>query len=146
MPNQRLSNDEALIALTIAAMESSGHVAPVEAARAAELVRLMPQLRKHSRLVVDRMVERMKAYVRDHDDQAIIDAAREAIPPDDWAAAVMTVIAVLMSDHRLQRPEAAFLMKLTARLAYNRPDRKMPRARPMPRKPATRKPASPSAG
>jgi len=143
MPNRRLSPDEALIALIIAAMESSGHVAPVEAARAAELVRVMPQLREHSRLVVDRMVERMKTYVRDHDDQAIIEAAREAIPRDDWAAAVMTVIAVLMSDHRLQRPESAFLMKLTPRLAYNRPDR---RARPTPRKPAARKPADPSAG
>ena len=146
MPNRRLSNDEALIALLIAAMESSGHVAPVEAARAAELVRAMPQLRNHPRPVIDRMVEQMKAYVGDHDDHAIIDAAREAIPPDDRAAAVMTVVAVLVSDHRLQRAESAFLMKLTAALAYNRPDRKMPRARPIPRKPATRKPANPSAG
>ena len=146
MPNRRLSNDEALIALIIAAMESSGHVAPVEAARAAELVRVMPQLRKRPRLVIDRMVGRMKAYVGDHDDIAIIAAAREAIPRDAWAAAVMTVIAVLMSDHRLQRAESTFLMKLTAELAYSRPDRKMPRARPIPRKSATRKPASPSAG
>src|SRR5687768_11209444 len=146
MPNRRLSNDEALIALIIAAMESSGHVAPVEAARAAELVRVMPQLRKHSRLVIDRIVARMKPYVRGHGDNAIIDAAREAIPRDDWAAAVMTVIAVLMSDHRLQLPESAFLMKLTEGLPYNRPDRKMPSARPIPRKPATRKPANPSAG
>lgn len=113
MPSRRLSRDEALIALIIAAMESSGHVAPVEAARAAVLVRLLPQLRKHARLVIDRMVQRMKAYVRDHDNDAIIDAAWVAIPPADRAAAVMTVIAVLMSDHRLQRAESAFLMKLT---------------------------------
>lgn len=146
MPNRRLSSDEALIALIIAAMEASGHVAPVEAARAAELVRLTPQLRKHPRVVVDRMVERMKAYVCDHDNNAIIDAAWEAIPRDDRAAAVMTVIAVLMSDHRLQRAESAFLMRLTEGVDYNRPDRKMPRARPIPRKPATRKPANPSAG
>ena len=146
MPKRRLSSDEALIALIIAAMESSGHVAPVEAARAAELVRLMPQLRKHSRLVIDRMVERMKAYVRDHDNNAIIAAAWEAIPADARAAAVMTVIAVLMSDHRLQRAESAFLLKLSDALRYRRPDRRMPNARPMPRKPATRKPASPSAG
>ena len=146
MPNRRLSNDEALIALIIAAMESSGHVAPVEAARAAELVRLMPQLRTHSRLVIDRMVERMKHYVGEHDNRAIIDAAWDAIPRDQRAAAVMTVIAVLMSDHRLQRPESAFLMKLTEGLPYRRPDRRIPRARPMPRRPATKKPANPSAG
>jgi uncharacterized tellurite resistance protein B-like protein len=124
MPNRRLSPDEALIALIIAAMESSGHVAPVEAARAAELVRLMPQLRKHSRPVINRLIERMKAYVRDHDNTAIIDAVAEAIPPDDRAAAVMTVIAVLMSDHRLQRAEAAFLLKLSDALPYVTPPRR----------------------
>jgi hypothetical protein len=38
MPSRRLSSDEALIALMIAAMESSGNVAPIEAARAGEMV------------------------------------------------------------------------------------------------------------
>ena len=146
MSNRRLSSDEALIALIIAAMESSGHVAPVEAARAADLVRLMPQRRRQARQAVDRIVERMKAYVRDHDDNTIIDAAWKAIPREARARAVMIVIAVLISDHRLQRRESAFLRKLTERLLYNRPDRKMPTARPMPRTPATRKPANPSAG
>ena len=121
MRNRHLSSDEALIALMIAAMESSGNVVPVEAARAAELVRLMPQLRKHARPVIDRIVERMKAYVRDRDDAAIIAAASEAIPPRDRAAAFMTVAAVLLSDHRLQRPESAFLLKLTDSLVQTRP-------------------------
>jgi hypothetical protein len=116
-----LSADEALIALMIAAMESSGNVAAVEAARAAELVRLMPQFRKHSRLVTDRMVERMRIYVRDHDDHTIVAAACEAIPPRARSAAFMTVAAVLMSDHRLQRREAAFLLKLSAALLPSQP-------------------------
>ena len=118
MPNRRLSSDEALIALIIAAMESSGHVAPVEAARAAELARLMPQFRRHSSLVVNRMVERMKVYVRDHDDEAIIAAAYDAIAPDARAAAFMTVTAVLLSDHRLQRAESAFLMKVSTAFGF----------------------------
>ena len=121
MTNRRLSADEALIALMIAAMEASGHVAAVEAARAAELVRLMPQFRKHSRLVINRMIERMKAYVRDHDDLAIIAGACDAIPPDRRASAFMTIVAVLTSDHRLQRAEAAFLLKLTDTLVHNCP-------------------------
>jgi hypothetical protein len=116
MVSRPLSADEALLALMIAAMESSGNVAAVEAARAAELVRLMPQFRRHSRLVIDRMVERMRIYVRDHDDDAVITAACEAIPRHARAAAFMTVAAVLMSDHRLQRREAAFLLKLSATL------------------------------
>ena len=116
MVSRKLSADEALIVLMIAAMESSGNVAAVEAARAAELVRMMPQLRKHSRLVVNRMIERMRLYVRDHDDATIIEAACEAIPPRSRAAAFMTVTAVLMSDHRLQRREAAFLLKLSDRM------------------------------
>lgn len=49
MRNRQLSSDEALIALMIAAMEASGNVAAVEAARAAEPVRLIPQFRKHTR-------------------------------------------------------------------------------------------------
>lgn len=114
--SRQLSADEALIALMIAAMESSGNVAAVEAARAAELVRLMPQLRRHSRLVVNRMVERMRLYVRDHDDATIVDAACAAIPRQARAAAFMTVAAVLMSDHRLQRREAAFLLNLSDRM------------------------------
>lgn len=142
----RLSSDEALIALMITAMEASGHAAPAEAARAQELVRLMPQFRRHARPVIGRIIERMKAYVHDHDDDAIIAAACAAIAPEDRAAAVMTVIAVLMSDHRLQRAESAFLLKLSDALPYSRPDRRMPRARPIPGNPATRKPANPSAG
>jgi hypothetical protein len=141
-----LSSDEALIALMIAAMESSGNVAPIEAARAARLVRLLPQLRRHSGLVIGRMIERMKAYVASHDDTAVIAAARDATPPPDRAAAFMTVTAVLLSDHRIQRAESDFLMKLNAAFLYSRPERKMPRARPMPRNAAARKPASPSAG
>jgi hypothetical protein len=116
MMSRQLSADEALIALMIAGMESSGNVAAVEAARAAELIRLMPQLRRHSRLVIDRMVERMRLYVRDHDDEAVVTAACEAIPSRARAAAFMTVAAVLMSDHRLQRREAAFLLKLSDRM------------------------------
>jgi hypothetical protein len=116
MPQRRLSSDEALIALMIAAMESSGNVAAIEAARASELVRLMPQFRKHSRLVVNRIIERMRLYVRDQDDAAVVAAACEAIPPRARAAAFMTVAAVLMSDHRLQRREAAFLLTLSDRM------------------------------
>jgi hypothetical protein len=116
MPSRQLSADEAVIALLIAAMESSGNVAAVEAARAAELVRLMPQFRKHARLVVNRMIERMRIYVRDHDDAAIVAAACAAIPARARAAAFMTVAAVLMSDHRLQRREADFLLMLSDRM------------------------------
>lgn len=130
----------------IAAMEASGHAAPVEAARAAELVRLMPQLRRLARPVIGRVIERMKAYVRDHDDDAVIAAAWDAIPPNVRAAAVMTVMAVLMSDHRLQRGEAAFLLKLSDALVDGRPHPRMPRARPMPRNPAGRKSAGRGAG
>jgi uncharacterized tellurite resistance protein B-like protein len=129
MSNRRLSSDEALIALIIAAMESSGHVAPAEAARAAELVRLMPQRRRQAKTANDRLVERMKAYVRDHDDNTIIDAAWDAIPRDARARAVMIVMSVLVSDHRLQRPESAFLRKLTERLVYHRPVSNRPPAR-----------------
>jgi hypothetical protein len=81
----------------------------------------MPQFRKHSRLVTDRMVERMRIYVRDHDDHTIVAAACEAIPPRARSAAFMTVAAVLMSDHRLQRREAAFLLKLSAALLPSQP-------------------------
>lgn len=118
MQNRRLSADEALIALMIAAMETSGHAAPVEAARAAELVRMMPQFRKHARLAVNRMIERMRAYVRDHNDESIIAAAHDAIPARDRAAAFTTVAAVLLSDHRLQLAESAFLMRLSKAFGY----------------------------
>lgn len=123
MRSRLLSPDEALIALMIAAMEASGNVAPVEAARAEELVRLMPQFRKHASPVIGRMIERMRIYVRDHEDAEIISAARDAIPREARAAAFMTVAAVLLSDHRLQRSESAFLTKLSVALLRSRPDR-----------------------
>jgi hypothetical protein len=81
------------------------------------------------------MIERMKAYVATHDDAAIIAAACEATPAPDRAAAFMTVAAVMLSDHRIQRAESAFLLKLSAALLYSRPARKTPRGRPMRRKP-----------
>jgi hypothetical protein len=121
--NRPLSSDEALIALLIAAMESSGNVAAVEAARAEELVRLLPQFRKHSRLVVDRMIERMRIYVRDHDDDAIIAAACDVIPREACSAAFIIVVTVLLSDHLVQPRESAFLLKLSAALLDDRPAR-----------------------
>ncbi len=124
MRSRLLSPDEALIALMIAAMEASGNVAPVEAARAEELVRLMPQFRKHARPVIGRMIERMRIYVRDHEDAEIINAARDAIPREARAAAFMTVAAVLLSDHRLQRSESAFLTKLSVALVRSLRDRR----------------------
>lgn len=68
MPRAQLSVDEAFIALIIAAMEADRHAVPEEAARAEQLVRTLPRFRKPGSAAVGRMIEDMKRFVHDHDD------------------------------------------------------------------------------
>lgn len=81
-------------------MEAGRHAAPEEAARAEQLVRTIPRFRRQKRAAVGRMIEDMKQFVHDHDDDAVIAAAARAIPSRSRVAA----LGVSRSDAvRLQR-------------------------------------------
>jgi uncharacterized tellurite resistance protein B-like protein len=120
MPRPQLSVDEAFIALIIAAMEADRHAAAEEAARAHQLVRTLPRFRKHSSAAVGRMIEDMKRFVHDHDDDTVIAAAAGAIPSRSRASALATVAEMLLGDGRLRPAEVPFLSQMASTLGVGR--------------------------
>lgn len=118
----QLSADQAFIALIIAAMEADRHAAPEEAARAEQLVRTIPRFRKQRRAAVGRMIEDMKQFVQDHDDDAVVAAAVRAIPSRSRISAFTTVAKMTLGDGRIRRAETPFLLRTAAGLGLPRTD------------------------
>jgi uncharacterized tellurite resistance protein B-like protein len=112
----QLSADQAFIALIIAAMEADRHAAPEVAARAEQLVRTIPRFRKQRRAAVGRMIEDMKQFVHDHDDDAVVAAAVRAIPSRSRLSAFTTVAKMTLGDGRIRRAETPFLLRTAAGL------------------------------
>jgi uncharacterized tellurite resistance protein B-like protein len=120
MPRAHLTANEAFIALIIAAMEADRHAAPEEAARAEQLVRTLPRFRKQGHAAVGRMINDMKRFVQDHDDDTVIAAAVSAIPARSRVSAFATVAAMLLGDGRLRPAEVPFLSRMASTLGVRR--------------------------
>lgn len=120
MSGVHLSVNEAFIALIIAAMEADRHAAPEEAARAEQLVRTSSRFRKQGHAAVGRMIEEMKLFVRDHDDDTVMAAAVSAIPLRSRISAFATVADMLLGDGRLRPAEVPFLSRMASALGMRR--------------------------
>lgn len=116
MRTTRLSADQAVIALMIAAMEANDHAAPKEAARAERLVRTMSRFRGRSRASVGRIIAGMKAFCGTATPAAVIAAACRAIPPRSRTAAFAAVADLVAVDGRLERSERRFLRDVAEQL------------------------------
>ena len=120
-PLARLSTNEALIALLVTAIEANEHASPEEAARAERVVHEMARLKRLSQAARGRMIEDMKAAVRDHGTTAVMAAACAQIPPSLRYRA-MVAIAEVMTTHGLDRVESAALTDVAHRFGYSADD------------------------
>ena len=122
MKPTRLTADEAFLALMILALEVDHDPAPREAARAELFIHELPRFNARPRATVGRLIERMRDYVRDHDDGTVIAAACKAIPRASRAAALAIVATMASSDGRLQRAEATFVWRLADAMGLSSDD------------------------
>jgi hypothetical protein len=117
-PLSRLSTNEALIALLVAAIEANQHASAEEAARAERVVHDLARLRRLSQAARGRMIEDMKAAVRDHGAAAVMAAACAQIPAGLRHRA-MVAIAEVMATHGLDRIESAALIDVAHRFGFS---------------------------
>lgn len=120
-PLSRLSANQAFIALLVAAIETNDHASAEEAARAERVVHELPRLRRLSRIARGRIIEEMKAAVRDHGAAAVMAAASEHLPPALHRQALIAV-AEVMSSHGLDRMEGAALLDVARRFGLSPED------------------------
>src|SRR5687767_11797989 len=121
IPLSRLSANEAFVALLVAAIETDDHASAEEAARAEHVLHEVPRLRRLSRFTRGRMIEEMKAAVRDHGAPAVMAAAAEHLPPALHRQALIAV-AEVMSSRGLHRMESAALLDLASRFGLSPED------------------------
>lgn len=108
----KLTLDQAIVALFIAAMNANDHVAPAEAARAHHLIWSTRRFRRKSGDVVGRMIEDMRRLVEESDPAAVIDRATKSIPTRLRLPAFAVVADLLLADGKLERAERRFLERL----------------------------------
>jgi hypothetical protein len=120
-PLSRLSTDEAFIALLVAAIETDEHASAEEAARAEHVLHEVPRLRRLARLTRGRIIEEMKAAVRDRGNAAVMAAAAERLPPALHRPALIAAAEVMLS-RGLDRKESGALLVVARRFGFSPED------------------------
>lgn len=116
----KLDADDAFIALLIAAMDASGHVAAEEAARAHNIIWSMRRFRHRSGDTVGRKIERMRTLVEQHGASPVIESAARHIPRRLRGAAFAVAADLVLVDGRMERLEGRFLRQLAVDLGLER--------------------------
>lgn len=117
----RLTVDQALIALLIAAMDANGHVSRDELARAHHIIWSMRRYRRKSGEHVGRLIDDMRDAIETHGALAVISASSRVIPARLRPAAFAVAADLVLSDGRIDSSERRFMNRLGAELALERP-------------------------
>jgi hypothetical protein len=120
-PLSRLSATESFIALLVAAIETNDHASAEEAARAEHVVHEVPRLRRLSGATRGRIIEEMKAAVRERGTTAVMAAASEHLPPALHRQALIAIAEVMLS-HGLDRIEGTALLDVADRFGFSPED------------------------
>ena len=113
---KKLSVDQAVIAVLIAAMEANRHTSREEAARAHHIIWSMRRFRRRSGDAVGRLIETVRDRIeQDGVDVALQEAAR-ALPARLRPSAFAVAVDLMLADATLQRAERRFAARLAAAL------------------------------
>ncbi|HEY0875291.1 MAG TPA: tellurite resistance TerB family protein [Vicinamibacterales bacterium] len=117
----RLSLDESLIALFIAAMEANGHTSPRELERAHHLIWSMRRFRGRDGDEVNAIIEEMRSLLETSDVDEVIDKAIASIPARFAPSAFSVLVDLLFADGRLDPEELVFLRRVGRQLGIPAP-------------------------
>lgn len=113
---RRLTTDEALLAVLLAAMDANQHVSREEAARAHHIIWSMRRFRNRSGEAVGRLVDRVRERMEASGTEAVLDEAVRAQPSRLRPPAFAVALDLMLADARLERAERRFVTKLAALL------------------------------
>lgn len=105
----RLSADESLIALFIAAMEANGHTSPRELERAHHLIWSTRRFRERDGDEVNGIIDEMRSLLETSDAEGVIERAIDGIPARLAPPAFAVLADLLFADGRLDPAEWQFL-------------------------------------
>jgi tellurite resistance protein len=115
----KLTLDQALIALLIGAMNANGHVAADEAARAHHLIWSTRRFRRRSGEAVGELIGDMRRLAEATDGRELVERAARVIPAARRPAAFALVVDLLLADGKLGPLERRFLGDVAATLALS---------------------------
>ena len=108
----RLSVDESLIALFIAAMEANGHSSPRELERAHHLIWSTRRFRERDGDEVNAVVDRMRSLLETSGVETVVERAVKAIPVRLGPSAFAVLTDLLFAAGRLEPEELQFLQRV----------------------------------
>jgi hypothetical protein len=109
---RRLSVDEAIIAILLAAMDANGYVSREELARAHHVIWSMRRYRRKSGAQVGRLIDSMRTTVEERGAFPVIAAAAQVIPRRLHAAAFAVAADLVLVEGTMDAAERRFLHRL----------------------------------
>ena len=118
---RRLTIDEAVLAVLLAAMDANQHVSREEAARAHHIIWSMRRFRERAGEAVGRLIDRVRERMEKAGTEAVLDEAVRVLPARLRPPAFAVAVDLMLADARLERAERQFVTKLAGLLKI-RPD------------------------
>ena len=118
---RRLTLDESVIAVMIAAMEANQHVSPEEAARAQHIIWSMRRFRDRPGETVNPLIEGIRERIEQDGVTTVLQEAVRTIPARLRAPAFAVAVDLMLADTRLERAERQFVTRLALALKIRRP-------------------------
>jgi len=118
---RRLTIDEAVLAVLLAAMDANQHVSREEAARAHHIIWSMRRFRERPGEAVGRLIDRVRERMEKAGTEAVLDEAVRVLPARLRPHAFAVAVDLMLADARLERAERQFVTKLAGLLKI-RPD------------------------
>ena len=118
---RRLTLDQSMIAVLIAAMDANQHVSPEEAARAHHIIWSMRRFRDRPGETVNPLIDDVRERLEQDGASAVLQEAARAIPARLRPATFAVAVDLMLADTRLERAERQFVTRLASALKVSRP-------------------------
>lgn len=112
----RLTLDQAMIGVLIAAMDANRHVSREEAWRAHHIIWSMRRFRRQRGETVDRLIEIVRDRMERDGTAAVLQEAARTLPARLRPPAFAVAVDLMLADTRLEPAEQAFVKRLAAAL------------------------------
>ena len=111
-----MSEDLAIVAVLVAAINANQNITAAEGGRAMHLLWSMRRFRRREGEALDRLIDDVRERVNAEGDEAVVEEAVRAIPARLRAAVFATAVDLVLVDSTLERAERQYLRRLAAQL------------------------------
>jgi tellurite resistance protein len=115
----RLTVDQALLAVLIAAMNANEHVSAAEAERAHNIIWSMGRFRDRSGDTVGRLIQDARALIEAEGESAVVARAARVIPARLRAPVFAVAADLVLEDGTMEQAERKFLASLARELGLD---------------------------